>query len=169
MFTFAISSTEKNKPPLILNGFHYTVTESTGKITYWKCEDSRSMTCKDRVHTDLDYSLIRNQPSQHNHPPNVVNSKVRLFQQKIHTRAINTTENTQQVMNQCLRDVTDQIVACLPNFKHVKRTIQRQRKTFLQYDCSPGEHRILIFSFDKRLDILSECEEVIINGTFKVK
>jgi hypothetical protein len=57
------------------------------------------MTCKGRVHTDLIYSLILNEPSEHNHPPNAVNSEVRLFQYEIRTRAINTTESTQQVMD----------------------------------------------------------------------
>jgi hypothetical protein len=125
------------------------------------------MTCKGRVHTDLNYSAILDEPSEHNHSPSVVNSKVRFFQDKIRSRAINTTESTQQVMDNCLRDITDQMVARLPNFELVKRTIQRQRimndlpqiphyktfasvpaslrtnnrgGTFLQYDSGPGEH-----------------------------
>ena len=196
MSTFTISSTEKNKPLLILNGFNYTVDRSTDKKTYWKCEYARSITCKGRVHTDLNYSTILNDPSEHNHPPSAVKSEGRLFQDKIRLRAVNTTESTQQVIDNCLRDVTDQMVARLPNFKHVKRTIHRQRmvndlpkiphdktfttvltsltttirgETFLQYDSGPGEHRILIFASSEQLDILSECEEVLIDGTFKVR
>ena len=134
-------------------------------------------------------------------PPNTIirrapsSPKFDFFQDKIRSRAVNTTESTQQVIDNCLRDVTDQMVARLPNFKHVKRTIQRQRivhdlpkiphdktfstvsasltttirgETFLQYDSGPGEHRILIFASSEQLDILSECEEVLIDGTFKV-
>jgi hypothetical protein len=127
MSTFTISSTEKNKPLLILNGFNYTIDKSTDKKAYWKCEYARSMTCKGRVHTDLNYSTVLNDPSEHNHPPSAVNCEVRVFQEKIRSRAINTTESTQQVIHHCLRDVKDQMVARLPNFKHVKRTIQRQR------------------------------------------
>ena len=195
MSIFTISTTEKNKPLLILNGFSYTVDRSTDKKTYWKCEYARSITCKGRVHTDLNHSTILNDPSEHNHPPSAVKSEVRLFQDKIRSRAVNTTESTQQVIDNCLRDVTDQMVARLPNFKHVKRTIQRQRivhdlpkiphdktfstvpasltttirgETFLQYDSGPGEHRILIFASSEQLDILSECEEVLIDGTFKM-
>jgi hypothetical protein len=41
-------------------------------------------------------------------------------------------------------------------------------KTFLQYDSGSGEHRILIFSSDEQLDIFSDCEELFIDGTFKV-
>jgi hypothetical protein len=42
-------------------------------------------------------------------------------------------------------------------------------ETFLQYESGPGEHRVLIFSSDEELAILSGCEEVLIDGTFKVK
>jgi hypothetical protein len=124
--TLTISSTETNKSLLIPNGFHYTISQSTEKKTYWKREYSRSMTCERRVHMDLNYSVIINEPPEHNHPPSVVNFEVRLFQDKICFRAINTTEDTEQVMHQCLRDVTDRMVARLPSFKHVIRTIQRQ-------------------------------------------
>ena len=88
------------------------------------------------------------------------------------------------------------MVARLPNFKHVSRTIQRQRimkdlphiphdknfasvptsltttirdELFLQYDSGPGDHRILIFSSSEQLHILAECEEILIDGTFKVR
>ena len=99
MSTFTLSTTEKKKPLLILNGFNYTVDRSTDKKTYWKCEYSRSITCKGRVHTDLNYSTILNDPSEHNHPPSAVKSEVRLFQDKIRSRAVNTTESTQQVID----------------------------------------------------------------------
>ena len=78
--------------------------------------------------------------------------------------------------------MADQTVARLPNFKDVKRTIQRQSiahdlpkishdktfptvptslitiirgETFLQYGSGPVEHRILIFASSERLNILS--------------
>jgi hypothetical protein len=67
-----------------------------------------------------------NEPSKYNHAPSVINSEVRLFLEKIRSRAIHRTESTQQVMDQYFRDVTDQMVARLPNFKHVKTIVQRQ-------------------------------------------
>jgi hypothetical protein len=83
MCTSIISSTEKNKFLVILDGFHYTIDKSTDKQMYWKCEYSRSMACKGRVHTDHNYSVIPNEPTGHNHPPSVVHSGVRPFQDKI--------------------------------------------------------------------------------------
>jgi hypothetical protein len=90
-------------------------------------------------------------------------------------------QSTQPVMDQCLRDATDQMVAHLPNFRHIKRTIQRQRnvnalpqiphdktcppvpatvkikeqgETCLQHDSGLGKYRILIFSSHEQWGIL---------------
>lgn len=196
MASFTISTTEKNKPLLILNGFNYTVDKSTDKKIYWKCESSRSFKCKGRVHTDLDHSMLLSEPTEHNHPASAVNAEVRLFREKIKSRAVNTTESTQNIIDNCLSDATDQMVARLPNFKHVKRTIQRQRvvnnlpkiphdrnfsevpeslrktirgEPFLQFDSGPGNQRILIFASNEQLSILEETEHILIDGTFKVR
>lgn len=196
MSTLRISTTEKQKPLLILNGFSYTIDKSTDKKTYWKCEYSRTIKCKGRVHTDLNHTTTLTDASEHNHPPSAVKSEVRLFQEKIRSRAVASKESTQQVIDNCLNEVSDQMVARLPNFKHVKRTIQRQRQmndlpkiphdktfvtvpasltitsrsdSFLQFDSGPGDHRILIFASSEQLNILSESEEILIDGTFKVR
>ena len=41
---------------------------------------------------------------------------------------MNNNESTQNVIDNCLRNVSDQMVARLPNFKYIKRNIQRQRQ-----------------------------------------
>lgn len=196
MSSFTILTTERKKPLLILNGFNYTVDRSTDTKTYWKCEHSRTIKCRGRIHTDLNHSTISTGPTEHNHPPSAVNAQVRLFQDKLRTRAADTTESTQQIIDHCLLSASDQLVARLPNFKHVKRTIQRQRQNndlpkiphdksfnsipptlsittrgepFLQYDSGPGDHRILIFASPGQLKILESTEEILIDGTFKVK
>jgi hypothetical protein len=131
----------------------------------------------------------------HNHPANAANSEVRLFQDKVRSRAMNTNESTQNVIDNCLRNVTDQMVARLPNFKYIKRNIQRQRQQndlpklpldknfniipttltttfknekFLQFDSGPGDNRLLIFASINQLKILEGTEEILIDGTFKV-
>ena len=195
MSSLIISKTEKNKPLLLLNGFNYTIDRSTDKKTYWKCEYSRTVKCKGRVHTDLNQTTILSDSTEHNHPASAVNVEIRLFQENIRTRAVNTTESTQHVVDHCLSNASDQMVARLPNFKYVKRTVQRQRQKndlpkipqdksfavvppsltittrdepFLQFDSGSGDHRVLIFASPNQLDILSEAEEILIDGTFKV-
>ena len=195
MSSFTISTTEKNKPLLILNGFNYTIDRSTDKKTYWKCEFCRTIKCKGRIHTDLNNTNILFENNEHNHPASAVTNEVRLFQDKIRSRAADTTESTQRVIDQCLNDVSDQMVARLPNFKYIKRNIQRQRQKndlpqiphdrnftmtptsltvtirndkFLQFDSGPGDDRLVIFASSDGLTILGECEEILIDGTFKI-
>ena len=87
------------------------------------------------------------------------------------------------------------MVARLPNFKYIKRNIQRQRQqndlpklpldknfniipgaltttlrndNFLQFDSGPGDNRLLIFASIYQLEILESTEEILIDGTFKV-
>ena len=195
MSTLTISTTEKQKPLLLLNGFSYTIDKSSETKTYWKCEYSRTTKCKGRVHTDLNRTTVLTDATEHNHPASAVKSEVRLFQEKIRTRAVASKESTQQVIDTCLTLASDQMVARLPSFKHIKRTIQRQRQlndlpqiphdknfvtvptslavtirseNFLQFDSGPGDHRILIFASSNQLDILSKSEEILIDGTFKV-
>lgn len=193
--TFTISKTEKNKPLLLSNGFCYIIDRLTNKKAYWKCELSRSGKCKGRLHTDLQFTTILTVASEHNHPGSAVKVEVRLFQEKVRKRAIDTTERTQEVIDHCLTNASDPMVARLPNFKHVKRTIQRRRQIndlpkiphdknfaaipmsltvtsrdekFLQFDSGPGDHRILIFASEEQLDIFSASEHILIDGTFKV-
>ncbi|CAF4623227.1 unnamed protein product [Rotaria socialis] len=98
-------------------------------------------------------------------------------------------------MDNCLNNVSDQMVARLPNFKYIKRNIQRQRQkndlpqiphdknftmvptsltmtirndAFLQFHSGPGDHRLIIFSSPEQLKILEETEEILIDGTFKI-
>lgn len=196
IMSFTISKTEKNKPLLLSNGFCYIIDRSTDKKTYWKCELSRTDKCKGRLHTDLQFTTILSDASEHNHPGSAVKVEVRLFNEKIRERAVETTESTQEVIDHCLTDASDPMVARLPNFKHVKRTIQRRREIndlpkiphdknftgiptsltvtsrgekFLQFDSGPGDQRILIFASEKQLDIFADSDHILIDGTFKVR
>ncbi|CAF1542048.1 unnamed protein product [Adineta ricciae] len=119
----------------------------------------------------------------HNHHGSAVNNEVRLFNDKLYSRAISTTESTQHVIDYSLNGVSDQMVARLPSFKHIKRNIQRQRlendlppiphdtnftmiptsltltsknDKFLQFDSGPGDNRLVIFASFNQLEILEQ-------------
>jgi FLYWCH zinc finger domain len=195
MSTFSISKTQKNKPLLLCNGFSYTIDKSGNEKTYWKCEDARTLKCKGRIHTDESNSVILHETNNHNHPGSAVSSEIRLFEEKIRDRAANHTENTQAIIDHCLTTLSDQAVARLPELKHIKRNIQHARikndlpkipqdrtfaqipgklmvnkrnSTFLQFDSSSGEDRLLIFSSNDQLELLGNGEELLVDGTFKV-
>ncbi|CAF1080873.1 unnamed protein product [Rotaria magnacalcarata] len=124
MSSLSIATTEKKKPLLMLNGFSYTIDRNTDKKTYWKCEYCRTIKCKGRIHTDHNHTTILLENNDHNHPASAVNNEVRLFEDKLRSRAMTTTESTQHIMDNCLNNASDQMVARLPNFKYIKRNIQ---------------------------------------------
>ncbi|CAF4494431.1 unnamed protein product, partial [Rotaria sp. Silwood2] len=117
MSSITIATTEKNKPLLIYNGFNYTIERSSDTKVYWKCEHCRSIKCKGRVHTDVDFTNVLHETGNHNHPASAAHCEVRLFQDKIRSRAMNTNESTQNVIDNCLRNVSYQMVSRLATFK----------------------------------------------------
>ena len=131
----------------------------------------------------------------HNHPASTGYGDIRLFQDKIYSRAMNNNESTPHIIDNCLRNVSAQMAARLPNLKYIKRNIQLQRQqddlpqlpldknfriiptsltiilrndNFLQSDSGPGDNRLLIFAFINHLKILESTDEILIDGTFKV-
>ncbi|CAF2151195.1 unnamed protein product [Rotaria magnacalcarata] len=172
MSTFTFSATEKNKPLLICKCFAYTIDKTTNDKTIGN------------VNID-----------NHNHPGNPVSTEIRIFEEKIRHRALNSNEATQNVIDYCLTNLSDHAVARLPDFKHVKRNIQNHRvkkdlpeiphdKTFnlipdkltttkrnslfLQFDYGPGNDRIIIFASAEQLQLLENGEQLLVDGTFKV-
>ncbi|CAF1052556.1 unnamed protein product [Didymodactylos carnosus] len=128
MATFSVSTTEKSKPLLLLNGYNYIVDRSNGSKIYWKCDQARKASCKGRVHTDNPSTTILYESDNHNHFGNAVSSDIRRFEENVRFRALNTNEGTQSILDNCLRNLIDETVARLPVFNHVKRNIQNQRK-----------------------------------------
>ncbi|CAF3321274.1 unnamed protein product [Rotaria socialis] len=127
MSSLNIATTEKNKPLLTLNGFNYTIDRNTDKKLIGNV-NCRTIKFKGRIHTDHNHTTILLENNDHNHPASAVNNEVRLFQDKLRSRAVTTTESTQHIMDNCLNNVSDQMVARLPNLKYIKRNIQRQRQ-----------------------------------------
>ncbi|CAF3211126.1 unnamed protein product [Rotaria socialis] len=127
MSTFTFSTTEKNKPLLICKGFTYTIDKTTNDKTYWKYEHVRKFKCKGRIHTNCTHTTLLHENDNHNHPGNSVSTEIRIFEEKIRHRALNSNETTQNVIDYCLTNLSDNAVASLPDFKHVKRNIQNRR------------------------------------------
>jgi len=120
MSTFLLSKTQKNKPLLLCNGFSYTIDKKTDEKIYWKCESAQTLKCKGRIHTDSLSTIILHETNNHNHLGNAVSSEIRIFEEKIRDRAINYNESTQTVIDNCLMNLSDNAVARIPNFKHIK-------------------------------------------------
>ncbi|CAF3132957.1 unnamed protein product [Rotaria sp. Silwood2] len=93
-----------------------------------------------------------------------------MFHDKIRTRVITTHEGTQSVIDNCLKDTSDEMVALLPNFKHIKRNIQRQRKKNDLPQVPQDKHFTMIptiLTITLRKDIFLQFDSGP-DGTFKV-
>lgn len=119
MSTFILSTTQRNKPFLLCNGFSYTIDKKTDKI-YWKCESTGTLKCKGRVHTNSINMIILHENNNHNHLGNAVSSEIRIFEEKVRDRAVNYYEFTQTEIDNCLMNLSDNVVARIPDFKHIK-------------------------------------------------
>ncbi|CAF1414595.1 unnamed protein product [Rotaria sp. Silwood1] len=120
MSTFVLSKTQRNKPLLLSNGFSYTIDKRTDEKIYWKCESAQSFKCIGRIHTNSLSTIILHETKNHNHLGNAVLSEIRIFEEKIRDRAINYNESTQTVIDNCLMNLSDNAVARIPKFKHIK-------------------------------------------------
>ncbi|CAF3353362.1 unnamed protein product, partial [Rotaria sp. Silwood2] len=114
MSIFVLSTTEKNKPLLICKRYNYTIDKTNDTKVYWKCEYCRTIKCKGRIHSDINFTTILHENDAHNHPPKVANTEVRMFHDKIRTRVITTHEGTQCVIDNFLKDTSNEMVALLP-------------------------------------------------------
>ncbi|CAF4465447.1 unnamed protein product [Rotaria socialis] len=147
--------------------------------TTW--EYVRKFKCKGRIHTNCIHTILLHENDNHNHPGNPVSTETRIFEEKILHRALNSNEATQNAIDYCLTNLSDNIVARLPDFKHAKRNIQNRRgktdlpeiphdktfnqisdkltttnrnSVFLQFNSGPGSDRIIIFASAEQLQLL---------------
>ncbi|CAF1549585.1 unnamed protein product [Rotaria magnacalcarata] len=94
---------------------------------------------------------------------------------KIRHRALNSNETTQNVINYCLMNLSDNAVARLPDFKQVKRNIQNCRgKNDLPEIPHDNTFNLISdkLTTTKRntepLQLLESCEQLLVDGTFKI-
>ncbi|CAF2946756.1 unnamed protein product [Rotaria sp. Silwood2] len=125
MSTFTLSTTQKNKPLLLSKGFFYIIDKTTIDKTYWKCEHAGKLKCKGRIHTNYINTILLYENDNHNHSGNAVSVEIRIFEEKVRDRAINSNETTQAVIDNCLTNLSDYAVARLPDFKHINLRIDQ--------------------------------------------
>ncbi|CAF4056774.1 unnamed protein product [Rotaria sordida] len=123
MSTFTLSTTQKNKPLLLSKGFSYIIDKTTIDKTDWKREHARKLKCKGRVHTDYINTTLLYENDNHNHSGNAISIEIRIFEEKVRDRAINSNETTQTVIDNCLTNLSDYAVARFPDFERINLRI----------------------------------------------
>ncbi|CAF3622430.1 unnamed protein product [Rotaria socialis] len=195
MATFLINGTTKNKPRLDCDGYSYIMDRSTNDKTYWRCIKYSSDCCRSRLHTCILTNTIVKPPSEHICKVDGTTLQLRMFNEHVAHRAVNTQETPDIIVTNCYKGMFDPSIARLPVRDNIKRRIRMLRQNnrvvkepndpnfssvplsltktirndqFLRCDTGPGEDRILMFASDEQADNLQDTEEFLVDGTFKI-
>ncbi|QQP58582.1 Uncharacterized protein FKW44_003950 [Caligus rogercresseyi] len=188
-----VNSSRGNKK-LFENGHSYIREREVGQKTIWKCDQYFSLFCRARVHTNTD--TIVKVVGQHNHAGNIAKVEAIRAINLAKEIAISTQESTHSIATNVFVGASISSVGHLPNFNQLKRTIRNKRKSqnqappqpfslsellipmeyhltysqepFLLFDSNDRGDRILIFSTQDNLTILSQANTWYADGTFKV-
>ena len=116
---------KRGRPKFIENGKSYSFEKHSkdGLVQFWKC-DVRG-TCKARLHI-RDGRVVR-RINQHSHPGDA--SKVEVLQSMsvLRHRAINTMEQTAQVLAASVENLSQAGQGAMPSMSNLKRIVQRKR------------------------------------------
>ncbi|CAI6348361.1 unnamed protein product [Macrosiphum euphorbiae] len=183
-------NSEKNKRMLEYKGFLHTQEKIYNEKVYWKCSESKKNKCKGRVHV-VNENIVKF-IKHNNHVPNA--SKIEVKKAVSHLKEISSqsTLSTHAVIGEISSQLPSALAADMPNVQTLKRTIQRlcQREEasppnpnnfdfiipeqyrntsdgelFLHYDSGINLPHILIYTTQKNLDFMENCEHWFCDGT----
>ena len=183
---------QKGHDLLVFRGFTFRREREHNGTIYWKCTDYRIAKCNGRVNV-MDGRIIKS--TSHNHVPDPAKIQARAVINQIKDRAKSTQEATHQIVAISTSSLSSAVCGQLPTVPLIKRTIQRARQhnnlpltnptsltelelpepftqtinghPFLLYDSGPSNNRILLFSTQRNLDLMTQCNHWYADGTFK--
>ncbi|KAL3691459.1 hypothetical protein R1sor_005110 [Riccia sorocarpa] len=113
--------------------FYKHKTLADGAVS-WRCvQHNKEARCQARVHIKNDQVVQRT--SDHNHPPNMVETEIRRRTNSMKELARMTKRTAHCVVAQGIGGASNDVSIALPYFRSIKRTVQRQR--FAQHDKIP--------------------------------
>ena len=176
-----LSTTSKNAPLLIHNGFSYIVDRRTNKKILWKCEFSRKFQCHGRLHTDLSNKFIQTVGDHENHTGDPRSGPIRQYYDRLRTESQQIQMNPHNILTQVNIGIHDEVRVKITNNDNLKRNIRRWRQEahaapvpssidfpavpdlyhrttrdtiFLRKDTGPTSDRILILFTDEQRNIM---------------
>ena len=94
-----LSTTSKNAPLLIYNGF-YIMDRRTDKKILWKCEFSRKFQCHGRLHTDLSNKFIQTVGDHENYTGDPRSGLIRQYYDRLRTESQQNQTNPHNILTQ---------------------------------------------------------------------
>lgn len=182
---------QKGAKLLKFDGFLFSKEKFGNNKVIWKCVEY-SKGCRGRCHTREDAVVTF---TGHNHIPNIAKILAKDVQARVRNLAENSVMTTRDVLISATQNVENAVIGQLPSIPSMKKTVQNIRKRangflpipqslqelnipeefrvlnreeFLLFDSGKeDEGRILIFSTNRNLEILSESVNWYGDGTFK--
>jgi hypothetical protein len=176
-----LSTTSKNAPLLIYEGYSYIIDRRTDKKILWKCEYSKKFKCRRRLHTDSNNIFIKTVGDHENHIGDQRSGLIRVYYDRLRQESLQNQTNPHNILTQANIGVQDEVRVQLTSNNNLKRNVRRWRQEtstaptplninfpvipdkyyrttrdtiFLRKDTGPGSDRILIFFTDEQRNIM---------------
>ena len=122
-----LSTTSKNAPLFIHDGYSYIIVRRTDKIL-WKCEYFRKFKCRSRLHTDLNNILIKTVGNHENHFGDPRSGLIRLYYDRLRQESLKNQTNPHNILTQANISVEDEVRVQLTSNNNLKRNVRRWRQ-----------------------------------------
>lgn len=125
------------------NGYLYVfdkVSKRDTSLQFWRCEEVGR--CKGRIHTRA--GEVVNEINNHSHPSSAAAIQVATVVTKMKRRAEETMEGTSVVINQCVIDVPEAVLASIPNNAALRKIIRRKRNQINAAPADPADLNDLV-------------------------
>ena len=126
---------QRGKPKFIENGksFSFEKNSKDGETQFWKCDVRGSS--KARLH--IKNGRVVKRINQHTHPGDATKIEVMEALTVLRDRAVNTLDQTAQVVSASLRNLSQAGQGALPAMYSLKRTVQRERVALVAAPANP--------------------------------
>jgi len=153
LYSNAIGICQKGKDLLFYGGCLFVKEKSDSDKIIWKCMMYKKIKCPSRMHTRGNDAI--KQPNDHvNHAPDPAKAAVKTVVSEMKQRA-----STGQKTTPNPRSLDELVIP--PDYQ---RTLAGH--PFLLRDTGDGPNRILLFSTDRNLELLSQSQHWFADGTF---
>lgn len=184
---------KKNKPKIIYDYNEYLFEKEYGEKIYWRCQVTKPVQCRARIHTNPEKTKIVYKNLIHCHEPDSDGIKGRMVINNIKERAVTTIEKPRRIINECFTELPVSSAPYLTSSKNLTQMINRLRrqvngfgsdpkqrekvvindkykqtvsgKNFLLFDSGEEEDRIIILGTQKNLDLLSRESIWYVDGS----
>eukprot|EP00102_Acyrthosiphon_pisum_P017587 XP_008189050.1 PREDICTED: uncharacterized protein LOC103311248 [Acyrthosiphon pisum] len=162
----------KGKNLLVHAEYIFEKDYTKNEKTYWKCIKYNMYKCRGRAHTVNDEVILHK--NTHNHTPNIIEISTKTIINELKKTASSQVSSTpHQIVTNTISTISSQAISgALPSVATMKKTVQRLRRCENAPPVNPSTgpddvNRILLFSTEENLKILSDQYHWFIDGTFE--